>query len=121
MKPFCDIIVTDVLPAIRALVAKELMQTYGLNQSETSKRLGVTQPAISQYRRELRGGRVRMLRVNKEVVRMIKELAASVSVGDAKNVAVQEKFCDICAVVRREKLICKQHFADSKSCNVCLK
>jgi len=124
MKPFCDIIVSDVLPAMRALLAKELMHTYGLNQSETSKKLGITQPAISQYMRELRGNRVKILESNKKINRMIKKLAESIAKGKIKTAEANEKFCDICVVVRKEKLICKTHIASypsMKSCTICLK
>jgi hypothetical protein len=38
MKPFCEIIVANILPAIRAVVAKELIEEYGLNQTEVSKK-----------------------------------------------------------------------------------
>jgi len=49
MKPFCEIIVAKILPAMRAIITKELMQTYGFNQTEVAQKLGITQPAISQY------------------------------------------------------------------------
>lgn len=54
MKLFCEV-VADLLPSLRALVAEELMHEYKLSQKEIARRLFVTQPAISQYLRKLRG------------------------------------------------------------------
>ena len=45
----CETIGKYVLPVFRSLVAVELVNTYGLTQVETAKRLGTTQAAISQY------------------------------------------------------------------------
>ena len=85
MKPFCEIIVAKILPAMRAIITKELMQTYGLNQTEAAKKLGITQPAISQYNRELRGYNVKLLQSNKKVIGEIKELAAAIASGKTKS------------------------------------
>jgi predicted transcriptional regulator len=38
-----------VLPIYRSMLAKELVEKYGLSQTQTAKRLGTTQAAISQY------------------------------------------------------------------------
>jgi uncharacterized protein len=45
----CETIGKYVLPVFRSLIADELVNTYGLTQVETAKRLGTTQAAISQY------------------------------------------------------------------------
>jgi predicted transcriptional regulator len=49
MDPQCEIIGKYVLPIYRSLLAKELVQKYHLSQTETAKKLGTTQAAISQY------------------------------------------------------------------------
>ncbi|HUI40108.1 MAG TPA: helix-turn-helix domain-containing protein [Methanothrix sp.] len=48
MKFPCEIIVWDVLPSIRAAIAKELVKR-GISQKEVSQMLGITPPAVSQY------------------------------------------------------------------------
>lgn len=45
----CETIGKYVLPVFRALVAKELVNTYHLTQSDAAKKIGTTQAAISQY------------------------------------------------------------------------
>ncbi len=49
MDPQCEIVGKYVLPIFRSLVAKELVQKYGLSQTAAAKKLGTTQAAISQY------------------------------------------------------------------------
>ncbi len=49
MDPQCEIIGKYVLPIFRSLLAKELVQKYHLSQTETAKKLGTTQAAVSQY------------------------------------------------------------------------
>ncbi len=54
MRLDCEIISQDFLPALRAVLAKELA-SCGLNQKEVAEVLGISQPAVSQYLRDLRG------------------------------------------------------------------
>ncbi len=49
MGPRCETIGKYVLPIFRALVARELVNTYNLTQVKAAKKLGTTQAAISQY------------------------------------------------------------------------
>ena len=37
----------SVIPAIRALIVKRLVEEHGMTQQEAAKLLGVTQPAVS--------------------------------------------------------------------------
>ena len=49
MNPRCEAIGKYAVPLFRSMVAKELINTYNLTQTETAQRLGTTQAAISQY------------------------------------------------------------------------
>jgi predicted transcriptional regulator len=49
MDPQCEIIGKYVLPIFRSMLAKELVQTHHLSQTEAAKKLGTTQAAVSQY------------------------------------------------------------------------
>lgn len=55
MRPPCEIVVKQVLPAFRALVAKDLIGKYRFSQVAAAKELGTTQAAISQYLCSKRG------------------------------------------------------------------
>ena len=124
MKPFCEIIVVDILPAVRAIIAKELTDTYGLSQTEVSKKLGITQPAISQYKRELRGYKVKLLLSNKKTMKHIKSLSKQIANGEVKPFETHKKFCEICVVIRKEKIICHSHekiYPSMVSCKLCFR
>ncbi|MBI4163021.1 MAG: hypothetical protein HY513_05030 [Candidatus Aenigmarchaeota archaeon] len=54
-KLMCEIMAQDVLPSLRAFIAKELILENKMNQIAVADWLGVSQPAISQYVRQLRG------------------------------------------------------------------
>jgi predicted transcriptional regulator len=109
MKPFCEVIVTSILPAIRSILTRELMGDYRLTQKETADLLGLTQPAISQYQKECRGAKVKLLEKQPKIMKMIDELAKDVSTGKIRPKQLQLKFCGICKTVRENKIICKLH------------
>jgi hypothetical protein len=117
MKPFCEVIVADVLPVIRAMVAKELMVDYKMSQVEVARKLGVTQPAISQYRSKLRGQSVKLLQSNKKVVGLIKNLAKEIATGRIEPQKMHQRLCAICRTIRMEKIICKMH--GGVECYIC--
>jgi predicted transcriptional regulator len=125
MKPFCEVIVASVLPSIRSLLAKELIVSYKLTQEEAAKLLGLTQPAISQYYRESRGTKVKILENSKKVMRMIRSLGNDIVTKKVDSRKIQQEFCKICKEVRKEKLICKLHkdiyplIASCKECPIC--
>ena len=122
MKPLCEVTVGQVLPFIRALVAKRLVEGYGLSQSQAAKRLGMSQPAISQYRRELRGSRTG-LREYPKLLDMVNSIAKGVSEGSLNQEQATLEFCKICKYLRLEGIICKLHrelYPNLESCNICL-
>ncbi|MCX6816021.1 MAG: helix-turn-helix domain-containing protein [Candidatus Aenigmarchaeota archaeon] len=45
----------EMLPSLRAEIARELSLSHKLNQKEVAQLLGVSQPAVSQYLRRIRG------------------------------------------------------------------
>ena len=55
LKPPCEFAVRYILPAIRFMIAKTLIEKYGFSQSAVAEILGVTQPAVSYYVRSRRG------------------------------------------------------------------
>lgn len=44
-----EVVVEEILPAIRKIMAVGLHSQYGLTQEEVALKLNVTQPAVSQY------------------------------------------------------------------------
>ena len=51
----CEIIIWNVLPVIRKMIACCLIHEHGLSQRETADKMGVTPAAICQYECDKRG------------------------------------------------------------------
>jgi len=73
MRPPCEIVVQKVLPAIRAELAR-IMIDEGLPQHQVANRLGLTKAAVSQYVSAKRGHEVSF---PTEIEGKINELAKS--------------------------------------------
>lgn len=108
MKPYCEIIVSMIIPGIRSLITKELLTTQGLTQKQTADMLGLTQAAVSQYNREARGFKAKMLEKNPEIMGMIDSLTKEIVSGmDPKQ--IHSRFCEICKAIRKNRLVCDLH------------
>lgn len=95
MKTVCEIVVNDILPTLRAAVAKELIKNYNLNQSEVAKLLDVSQPAVSQYLRQLRGKTD--IVENDTVNTHIKDLAGKLH---SKQLAAEDLCLNMCSIAK---------------------
>jgi len=56
MKLPCELVVHEILPTARGEVAKELVTVHGFTQTRVAEAFGITNAAISQYLKGLRGG-----------------------------------------------------------------
>ncbi|MBI2547068.1 MAG: helix-turn-helix domain-containing protein [Candidatus Aenigmarchaeota archaeon] len=101
MKVFCETVFDDTLPAIRSIITNELVKTYGFTQGEAAKKIGITQPAVSQYLNGLRGKRVQQITSNKTIMEWIKSITSEIASGDTK---LHEKICEICNRTRDGKI-----------------
>ncbi|MEM7819460.1 MAG: ArsR family transcriptional regulator [Candidatus Aenigmatarchaeota archaeon] len=122
MRPVCEVMVQHIFPALRASIARELMNEYNLNQSEIAKMLGVSQPAISQYLRQLRGGNNKLLE-DKIVMNEIKNLCNRIYNKELDSIGLMNEFCNICKIITSKKIVCELHNGMYKleNCMVCAK
>lgn len=122
MRPFCEIMVTEVFPTVRALIAKELMDNLNYNQAEAAQKMGITQPAISQYMRSLRGKKAKLFGTEDKVIKSIKSAAKALAV--QKNPFESHILCNVCKDIRKTGFLCKLHreaIPALKNCTICLK
>ena len=75
MRTKCEIAVHDIFPVARSLLAKKLIEGYGLSQVEASKRMGISQPAISQYKTNIRGSGRKSFRDSPAFKRILDDIA----------------------------------------------
>lgn len=124
MKPYCEIASQYLLPTLRALVAKNLMEKYKLTQQDAALKLGLTQSAISQYARQLRGSKIKILERDKSVLEEIDKFSGRIASGELNAFSSLDSFCDICNMIRKKRMLCElhvKHFPELKDCNICLK
>jgi hypothetical protein len=121
----CEVAVKSVVPAIRANLAKKLVQTHKLKQSDIANLLGITQTAVSKYTRHVRGRVVKIEKVE-DVQRMITETAEMLAKGEISRRQLIVRFCKICKLVRQKGLMCElckrsNPSIDIYQCLICIK
>ncbi len=87
------------------MIARELMEDYGMKQELVAERLGVTQAAVSKYRHQVRGEAVDLEAADE--VRQISRDIASTLVGNPSQIDVSRKFCQACTDIRALGLMCE--------------
>jgi predicted transcriptional regulator len=113
----------SVIPAIRAMVVKRLVEDHGMTQQQAAKLLGVTQPAVSKYLHEKRGAAIKLNGI-KEINEATGEIAALVSSRKVPQVEVMSRIEAACDYIRRNRYMCDLHKKlepgiDINSCHVC--
>ena len=116
MRPPCEIVVQKVLPAIRAELAR-IMLEEGLPQQQVANRLGLSKAAVSQYVSAKRG---KDLSFSQDTDEKIRELAKSLAGDLGANDAVGS-LCSVCKGIQSSGWLCKEHLPKSSACTYCLK
>ncbi len=123
MKPVCEVMVTQILPAIRALVARKLVEKHGFSQKAAAEKLGTSQPAISQYSREIRGYKNHIIKSDPKIMEMIDIIAERVSRGELSQEMLTMEFCNICRYMRSSGMLCEIHrklYPSLEKCTICI-
>ncbi|MGC9310107.1 MAG: transcriptional regulator [Candidatus Aenigmatarchaeota archaeon] len=94
----CEIFSKEYLPAIRALIAKELT-SRGFTQKEAADRLYLTQPAIAFYKKQSRGKKSSELMRRPEIKSLVEELAKGLSTKQLPREALEKEYCRFCALI----------------------
>ena len=95
----------SVVPAIKALMAKKLVEEHGLKQDQVAKMLGISQSAVSKYSRNIRGYAVKLNSIE-EIYPLLNEMASLAMEKTYKRTCFIELFCEACMVIRRKKIMC---------------
>ncbi len=122
MKPPCEIMTNYVLPAVRAHIARELIEKHGFSQVLAAEKLGLTQSAMSRYLASDRGGRTQL---SDEVVRSIGGIAKDLAGRESLSPLTVEETCRLCISMRRSGDFCRLHRDLDKgipdSCDACIR
>lgn len=111
-----------LLPVLRALVVRRLINNYGMTQEKVAQLLGITQASVSNYVRSVRARGLRPEAVTL-LTKYAQEVAeAAYSTQDPQAVArtLQETLIRI----RKERVLCELHQylepgIDVESCELC--
>ena len=104
----CELAVKAIVPSVRAMLAKELISGHLMKQQEVATALGLTQSAISQYLRNVRGTALN-LQGMQGIDAVVREMAEAISNGSASFNYINGKYCEICRQVRETRLLCELH------------
>lgn len=127
MKPYCVTVVKYVLPAMRVLITNELREKYGLRKIDVAERMSISPAAVTQYSKGIRGSSyVKELSGSEDIMKKISEISEAVADDEANLDSIMDNMCEVCRLIRSDKLICKLHaneFSESKlsECTICFK
>jgi hypothetical protein len=116
----------SLIPALRAILAKNLAKKHLIHEDEISKMLGVTQAAISNYIRGTRGDPklIEKLLAEKQVSEMIIDISDNLASDRAYTPSSLSKFIGLCNYIKTSLLICDIHHnlesnIDDEVCKEC--
>jgi predicted transcriptional regulator len=93
------------LPAVKAEMAKTIVEKHGLNEQQAAKLLGLSQSAVSRYISKERGSAL-ALDKSAEVLSLIDQMVTSLLKEPNNKEKLLGLFCQTCATVRHKGLMC---------------
>ncbi|MCS6767444.1 MAG: helix-turn-helix domain-containing protein [Candidatus Nitrosocaldus sp.] len=116
----------SLIPAIRAIISRRLVNEYGMKEEDVARLLGITQAAVSNYIRGTRGDAELAKRLMSEpsVVRRIDEISKELATNRAFMPSTMAKYIGLLNYIRHSLLICDIHHAiekiiDKDICKAC--
>lgn len=117
-----EIVAKAIIPALRAMVAKELIEKHGLTQQSAARLLNVSQAAISNYMRGVRGIVVN-LEQDKDIQNIVSKIAEMlVNNKDPKDVV--SMFNLAIKIITVHGILCSVHKRFEpifENCDICIK
>jgi predicted transcriptional regulator len=102
----CEIAVKSVLPAVKALMAKELVETHGMKQDQVAEILGISQSAVSKYTRKVRGYVIKIDNIE-GVEPLIGNMIRLLSSNTSQRTEFLTFFCQACMIIREKGSMCQ--------------
>jgi predicted transcriptional regulator len=101
----CEVAVKSVVPAVRALIAKELIEEQGLKQEQVAEILGISQSAVSKYSRKVRGHAIKIDDIE-EIRPLIDGMVILLLDRTHQSAELLQLFCQACIAIRKTNLMC---------------
>lgn len=97
--------VKTVLPAVKAVMARQIVEKHGLNEQEAAKLLGLSQSAVSRYISKERGNLL-TIEGSTDVLALIDQMVLSLIKEPNNRSEVLRLFCQTCQSIREKGLMC---------------
>lgn len=101
----CEVAAKSVVPAIKAFMAKKLVEEHGMKQDQVAEILCISQSAVSKYSHNIRGYSIRVDRVE-GLSPLVNDMVALVTNETYKRTCFIQLFCQACATIRRTRAMC---------------
>ena len=101
----CEVAVKTVSPAIRALLAKTLLEKHDLKEAKVAELLGITQSAVSKYSKNVRGTTIPIENVA-GVQSIINQMTTLLLAQPTQQTEIMKLFCQACMSIRSNGLMC---------------
>jgi len=120
----CEVGVRTVLPAVKALMARTIVEKHGMKEQQAADILGLSQSAVSRYVNKGRGNLMSIENVP-EVQKLIEEMTHFILNEPQKKQEILTLFCATCKTIRRKGLLCtlcksKMNETWAESCTFCI-
>ena len=117
--PICELIVTNILPAVRSVMAKNLLEK-GFTQGEIAKMMGLSQPSVSHYLKGIRAKNTESFFEDKQIKELIDSTLGHVMTHNPNPQEIDAAICNICRDLKHKGLMCQFDRNAPASCDVCL-
>ena len=101
----CEVGVKTILPAVKAIMARSIVEKHGLKEKETAELLGLSQSAVSRYMTRGRGNLIE-IESTVEVQLLIDQMVSFLVREPHKKREIMELFCQTCKTIREKGLMC---------------
>jgi len=121
VRPPCEIMANQLLPALRALISQHLATDYGFTQNQIAKALGVTQASVSRGLKQI--DRFEQY-YTPDVRKAARDFAEKMSKGRQPLDESIEQLCIFCQSQKIGGLLCRLHRIENpelETCEVCIR
>ena len=101
----CEVGVKTVLPAVKAIMARSIVEKHGLNEKQTAELLGLSQSAVSRYVGRERGNLL-PIENSTEVLALIDQMVTFLIKEPNNKAEILNLFCQTCTAIREKGLMC---------------
>jgi uncharacterized protein len=103
----CEVGVKTVLPAVKAIMARTIVEKHGLTEKDTAELLGLSQSAISRYKNRGRGNNLLEIEKTIEVQVLIEQMVIFLVKEPTRKQEIMTLFCQTCKIIREKGLMCE--------------